>query len=153
MMHHLTEEALIEYHFGLASESRARSFARHLQHCPECRKKLEQLKLKFSALDLLEEEIELPEELVLKVTGYAARPVKRIMPFAKLPVVIGAAAAVLLMCSLFLVSTVIEQPSRSGSVKLRPGKAAAGKRVSLDKSLQRLLRRYPSSRLLHRHRR
>jgi len=138
MMHHLTEEPLIEYHFGLASESRARSFARHLQHCPECRKKLEQLKLKFSALDLLEEEIELPEELVLKVTGYAARPVKRIMPFAKLPVVIGAAAAVLLMCSLFLVSTVIEQPSRSGSVKLRPGKAAAGKRVSLDKSREPL---------------
>jgi len=50
MKHHLTERALIKYLFNLASESRMKETAEHLQSCSKCRQYAEKLEKKFAAL-------------------------------------------------------------------------------------------------------
>jgi hypothetical protein len=104
MKRHLTERELIEYQFELASEGVAEEIAGHLQDCGECRERLEQLKGKFAALDLLCEEVEVSEDLISQVVEGASKPTEpRVVSFRK-PAWIGAAAAVLLMGSLLVVS-------------------------------------------------
>jgi len=117
MKRHLTGRELIEYQFELASELRKEEIAGHLQDCARCRQRLEQLKRKFAALELLREELELSEELISRVATQASRPAPaRVISFRK-PAWIGAAAAVLLMGSLLLVS-------RLGTEKVKPPEIA-----------------------------
>ncbi|MHC4658919.1 MAG: DUF4139 domain-containing protein [Planctomycetota bacterium] len=104
MKRHLTERELIEYQFGLGSEVRVAEIAGHLRDCGECREHLEELRRKFAALDLLREDVEVSEDLISRVVEQAGQPVRtRIVSFGR-AAWIGAAAAVLLMCSLLLVS-------------------------------------------------
>lgn len=104
MKPHLTERQLIEYEFELAPDVQMEQIAGHLEDCPRCRQRLEQLKRKFAALELLREQLEPSEDLISRVVTQASEPVRaRVVSFRR-PAWIGAAAAVLLMASLLLVS-------------------------------------------------
>ena len=115
MKRHLTERELIEYQFELASDARTQEIAGHLQDCAQCKEHLEQLKRKFEAMELLREELEPSEDLISRVLAEVSEPVRaRVVSFRR-PAWIGAAAAVLLMASLLLVS-------RLGREQLEPRK-------------------------------
>ncbi len=60
---HITQDNLIKYQFGLATEQEAHAIAFHLENCSDCRNELEKLKVKFAPLDLLKDEIAVPQEL------------------------------------------------------------------------------------------
>ena len=103
MKHHLTERALIEYLFKLASESRMKETAEHLQSCSKCRQYAEKLEKKFAALNLLRDEAEISDDLIKKVIAQVEKPVPtRFISFRR-PAWIGAAAAVLIIGLLLLV--------------------------------------------------
>ncbi|MHC4647686.1 MAG: DUF4139 domain-containing protein [Planctomycetota bacterium] len=104
MKRHLTERQLIEYRFKLACEPAMKSIAGHLQDCAGCREALEGLNRRFAALDLLREEVEVSEDLISQAVENAGRPAQKKVFSFKVPVWIGAAAAVILMGSLVLVS-------------------------------------------------
>jgi len=104
MKGHLTERELIEYQFKLVSDSRVEKIAGHLKDCARCRRRLEQLERKFASLDLLREEVKASDDLISQVVEQAGQPVRaRIVRFRK-PAWLGAAAAVLLVGSLLLVT-------------------------------------------------
>jgi len=103
MKHHLTERALIEYLFKLASESRMKETAEHLQSCSKCRQYAEKLEKKFAALNLLRDEAEVSDDLIKKVMAQVEKPVPtRFISFRR-PAWIGAAAAVLVIGLLLFV--------------------------------------------------
>ena len=116
---HLTEKDLIEYQFKLASEEQIAEAAEHLKKCEKCRQLNEWLEAKFSSLELLREEPQLSEELVSRVLENikASRQAKLRLRTFKIPAWIGAAAAVLLVTSLLVVSEIKEQRKS----KLREG--------------------------------
>jgi predicted anti-sigma-YlaC factor YlaD len=104
MTPHLTERELIEYQFKLASGAQTEEIAAHLADCPDCRAALEQLKTTFAALDLLREEVAVSEDLISRVLEQTGKPKQtRAVPLWR-PAWIGAAAAVLLIASLLLIS-------------------------------------------------
>ncbi len=76
MKGHLTNKELIEYQFKLASDVQMKGVAEHLEGCAKCREHLEQLKRKFSALDLLREDVEVSEDLISQVIEQAGQPVQ-----------------------------------------------------------------------------
>jgi len=102
MKRHLTERELIEYRFKLATEVQMEEIAGHLQDCAQCGERLEQLKRKFAALDLLHEEPKVSEDLVSQVIEQAREPVQARVVAIRKPTWIGAAAAVLLIGLLLL---------------------------------------------------
>ncbi len=103
MKHHLTERALIEYLFKLASDGRMKETAEHLQSCSKCRQHAEKLEKKFAALNLLRDEAEISDDLIKKVMAQVEKPVPtRFISFRR-PAWIGAAAAVLVIGLLLLV--------------------------------------------------
>ena len=105
MNRHLTEQELIEYQFKLGSEAQMAEVSEHLAQCGDCRSELERLAARFSALDLLREEITISEDLISRVVEQAGRP-KRIKlgVHKKMPAWAGAAAAVLIVGLLVVVS-------------------------------------------------
>ncbi len=108
---HLTEKDLIEYQFKLASQEQIAEAAEHLKECEKCRQLNERLAAKFSSLELLREEPQLSEELVSRVLESikTSRQTKLKLKTFKIPAWIGAAAAVLLVTSLLVVSEIKEQ--------------------------------------------
>jgi hypothetical protein len=111
MRAHLTKGELIQYQFKLVSDIYLEEMAGHLQACAECRRHLEQLRRKFAALDLLREDVRASQDLISRVieqsvgkphvkrgAKYLAPPFRRGLPW------LGAAAAVLLVGLLFLVT-------------------------------------------------
>jgi hypothetical protein len=122
MKPHLTERELIEYEFKLASQTAAERTGDHLRDCHRCRDALEQLKRRFSALDLLREEAEVSEDLISQVVEQASEPVKtRVVSFSR-PAWIGAAAAVLLMAALLTVSQYARDKTREPGWAKQPTK-------------------------------
>ncbi len=111
MSHHLTERELIEYQFRLISEAETEPIGAHLEVCSECREHLEQLKHKFTALDLLRGDIVVSEDLLSRVTEQAAQPVqRRVIPFTN-PAWIATAAAVLIVGLALLLASLTEKES------------------------------------------
>ncbi len=105
MKRHLTEQELIEYRFKLASDAQMGEIGGHLGECGQCRGELERLARKFAALDLLSEEIKASEDLISQVVEQAGQPTRMKLPaHRKLPVWAGAAAAVLVVGLLLMVS-------------------------------------------------
>jgi hypothetical protein len=106
MKRHLTERELIEYEFKLAADRQMREIAGHLEACAACSKRLEQLRGKFAALELLREEAAVSEDLISRVVQQAGQPVgrrqARVIRFYG-PAWAGAAAAVLLFGVLLVV--------------------------------------------------
>lgn len=72
-MEHLSNDQLIKYQFQLASDEQTREAADHLKSCGDCRERLEQLKKKFSALDLLREDVHADEQLISRTLVEAKR--------------------------------------------------------------------------------
>ena len=104
MENHLTENELIEYRFGLSSQEQQSISSEHLAGCAECRERLEKLKKKFAALDLLREDEHVSEELISQITAQARQPARvKVVQFYKSPW-IGAVAAVLVACFVLLMS-------------------------------------------------
>ena len=116
-MKHLTEPQLIEYQFKLANENQAKDIAAHLKACSDCREKLEQLKMRFEALNLLRDEPQLSENLISTVMQQVQKPQIKRFP---IPAWLGAAAAVLVIASLLLVSEL--KPKRTPPVTKEPTK-------------------------------
>ena len=104
MKRHLTEKELIEYQFELASESRSEEISDHLEGCAECRQQAERLKRKFATLDLLREEVEVSDKLISETVDQAKMGTKSTIFLFRKPAWIGAAAAVLLIGLMLLVS-------------------------------------------------
>ena len=119
MKDHLTERELIEYQFELVPDARLEKIAGHLRDCARCRQHLEQLKRKFAALELLREELEPSDDLISRVLAEVSKPPVRARAVSfRRPAWIGAAAAVLLIGSLLLVSRLgREQIEPRGPVK------------------------------------
>ena len=68
----------------------------HLAECEQCRQQAEQLRKKFASLDLLREEMAVPEGLIERAIAGAAQrtPVRRVRP---LMMWVAAAAAILVV--------------------------------------------------------
>ncbi|HUT31645.1 MAG TPA: DUF4139 domain-containing protein [Sedimentisphaerales bacterium] len=129
---HLTERELIEYQFRLASEAEIAQAREHLEGCGECRDSLEQLNRRFAALDLLREDAEVSEQLISKAVERAGRPAATRTVWLRAPAWIGAAAAVLLMGSLVLISVLREATEPVGPVAREPMAAPAERPVTDD---------------------
>jgi hypothetical protein len=109
---HLTEQQLIDYAFRLASDAGMREAAAHLEGCEACRSRLEGLKRKFAALDLLRDEVKASDALVAKAVECAATaPRAKLLPL-RLPWLGAVAAAVIVGVALLM------QPNQ------RPGREA-----------------------------
>ncbi len=93
---HLTKEELIKYQFELTSDDRAKEIAAHLEECARCRDGLEAIKNKFAALDVLQGQPQVSQELIDKVIAETRRTTPLRIRFQK-PAWIGAAAAVLVI--------------------------------------------------------
>ena len=120
MTHHITERALIEYQFELASERKVRKTGDHLKDCAQCRQRLEELKAKFAALELVRGEMEPSEELISRVLAEVSQPLPaRVVSFRK-PAWIGTAAAVLLMGGLVAVSYLGRGGRKLGTIPEKP---------------------------------
>jgi len=112
MMRHLTERKLIEYRFRLTSDDQVSITAEHLAGCAECRARLEQLIQKFAALDLLREDIHVPDELISQVLEQVGQPRTKAVPFRKSPWIGAVAAALVAGFVLLMSNSNIEEPSR-----------------------------------------
>jgi len=126
MKHHLTEQDFIEYRFELASESRGREIAAHLEGCEGCREGFEQLKLRFSALDLLGEDVGVSEELISKALEQAKQAVPVKLASYRKPAWLSAAAAVLVAGLVLLFSQPSKEPARPREVSVQPKPEALG---------------------------
>jgi len=112
MNRHLTEQELIEYQFKLASEAQMAEVSEHLAQCGDCRGELERLAAKFSALDLLREEIKVSDTLISHVVEQAGQPKRvKLGVHKKMPAWAGAAAAVLVVGLLLVVSNLPDGPA------------------------------------------
>jgi hypothetical protein len=97
MKGHLTKRDLIEYQFKLADDAKLKELAEHLDGCASCREELARLKDKFSALDMLREDVTASEELISQVVAQAgARAAPRVTAFRR-PAWFRAVAAVLVL--------------------------------------------------------
>jgi len=82
MKTHLTEDLLIQLQFDLLEPDAANQARQHLAECQECRQQAEQLRKKFAALDLLREEMAVPEGLIERAIAGAVqrKPIRRGRP-------------------------------------------------------------------------
>ncbi len=94
MKRHLTEEELIQHQFKLASDEQAAGgWAEHLAGCDDCRQRLELLGQKFTALDLLAEDMPASEELISQTIVQARKPAPpKVVSFGKYHWIATAAA-------------------------------------------------------------
>jgi len=127
MKRHLTERELIEYQFKLASDIQVEKTAEHLEECGECRGRLERLKRKFAALDLLREEVKVSDDLISQVAEQARSAQgaveARVVWFKKLAW-IGTAAAVLVVALLLLVPDLTKDAGEKRGFAKKPGEPA-----------------------------
>ena len=122
MKRHLTEQELIEYRFKLASDAQMGEIGGHLGECGQCRGELERLARKFAALDLLREEIKASEDLISQVVERAGQPRRvRLPAYRKIPAWAGAAAAVLVVGLLLVVSNLPKSDLYEEPVARGPG--------------------------------
>jgi hypothetical protein len=130
-MEHLSKDQLIEYQFQLGSDEQARATADHLESCGDCRKRLEQLKKKFSALDLLREDVHADEQLISRTLVEAKRkPVTRQFHIWRSGWS-GAAAAVIIVAGGILLSPLWNKRTEVKDEQLARAPAAT-KKIGLE---------------------
>ena len=120
MKHHLTEKELIEYQFKLASDAGMKEAAEHIEGCCQCRRDLEKLQRKYSALDLLGEKVEISEDLISRVTEQAGKPVLKRIAWFKKPIWMSSAAAVLVVGLLLVANQLSEDGTKQREVARGP---------------------------------
>ena len=125
MNRHLTEQELIEFQFKLDSVVRREKISGHLEDCTSCREHLEKLQRKFSSLELLREEIKASDDLISSVVEQAAQPVRPKVVWFRQPAWLGAAAAVILVGSILLISNLrVDSNKRREITKGPTGKSS-----------------------------
>ena len=108
---HLTEQQLIDYAFKLASDAAMAAARTHLERCDACGEKLEALKRKFAALDVLRDDVKASEALVATVVEHSVRPRRRsLIPLYQRPWLGATAATIIVGVALLWVSNL--EPSR-----------------------------------------
>jgi len=138
MKRHLTEQELIEYQFKLASDVQTAEIGGHLAECGQCRGELERLKGKFASLDLLRGQIKVPEDLISRVVEQGGQPRRvKLAAYRKIPAWAGAAAAVLVVGLLLVVSNLPKDEVHKGRVGVEKGPPGAGVRQPLDPRIDR----------------
>jgi len=123
MMRHPSEDKLIKYQFRLLDETGQQKITEHLEGCEKCRGRLAQIAEKFSALDLLKDEINVSEELIADTVSYAKGP-KR-LAFRR-PVWIGTAAAI---AAVLLVGALVIMPNLN---KVRQTKYEVARKIPAE---------------------
>ena len=115
MKTHLTEEQLLQRQFGLAGVQAVQTMDQHLAECADCRRRQAGLQQKFSALDLLKDDVPAPDALVAGVLDRVQIPSKTVwFRFPKL----AAAAAILLVG--FVASRYLTGPERDEGMVPEP---------------------------------
>ena len=99
---HYTSDQLRDYQFGLLDEPQTAEIATHLETCADCRAALERIQQQFSALDLLNEQPEVSEEMIAKIVrATPASPFPRkIIPFRRAAAALAAAASIAIIFAL-----------------------------------------------------
>ena len=112
MSEHRTEQQLIDYAFELASEAAMQQTRAHLETCAACRRKLDELKAKFAALDLLRDEIKASPDLITQTVAAAAAPRRtRLIPLYRYPWLRATAAVLVVGVALLVTSTFQKGPA------------------------------------------
>jgi len=139
MKKHLTKDQLIKYQFKLASTRQSKKTADHLAKCAPCRERLEQIKQKFTALDLLQDQPGATEELISRtITQAAQRPPVKISYFRRPPWIAAAAAVIFLAGGLLFVPS-LKRSHTSKSIETAETPATTEKTFSrLEKGPDRL---------------
>jgi hypothetical protein len=115
MISHLSGDRLIRYMFQLDDARETQAVTEHLEGCAACRSQLEQLRVKFSHLDLLKDEPTVSEALITRtVANVDTPPISRSVPFLRWVWLTSAAAIVL--ASGLLIYFLIPPPSRPAQV-------------------------------------
>jgi hypothetical protein len=105
MTEHLTEQELIDYAYDLAPEQAMQSARAHLAGCELCWGRLDVLKRKFAALDLLRDEIKPSPELIERAAQAAVTPVAGTITLSRYRFWLsGLAATIVIGCTLLLIS-------------------------------------------------
>ncbi len=105
---HLTDQQLIDYQFDLADEADSNEARTHLEKCEACRKRLQELARKLSALELLRDDVKASPELLSATIRTAMRANSRRILLHRLPWLGAVAAAVIVGIALLSV------PDRGG---------------------------------------
>ena len=139
MKAHLTDQELIEYQFKLASDVQVGEIARHLEDCAQCREHLEKLQRKFAALDLLREDVKASNDLISRVVEQAGQTLQsRFIRFRK-PAWFGAAAAVLLVGMLLLVTNLKKEKEAGPGIVNELGTTQHVDKMELRRKSERAL--------------
>ena len=72
-MNHLNEDKLIQFAFDLMDVDEKQSAQQHLDTCVLCQKSLKQLQTRFTALDILAEEVPPSDELIRKTMKHSVQ--------------------------------------------------------------------------------
>ncbi len=118
MKTHCTEQQLIDYAFELTDDAGQRQTQAHLDTCAVCRRRLEELKGRFAALDLLRDEITVSDDLASRTVVAATAPRQpRILALHRHGW-LGAVAAVLVVAVALLVTSPFEfSPAPTGQTE------------------------------------
>ena len=108
MKKHCTEQQLIDHAFELADDATKQQTQAHLEVCKTCRRRLDELKVRFAALDLLRNEITVSDDLAARTVAAATAPRPPRILALRRHGWLGAVAAVLVMAVALLVTSPFE---------------------------------------------
>jgi hypothetical protein len=148
MNEHLTEQQLIDYQFRLASDAGMAEARAHLDRCEACRQRLEGLKRKFAALDLLRDEIKPSEALISKTVEHAVKPRPvRVISLRRLPWLGATAAAVIVGIAVLLTSNraTYEQQKETAAMPPSPQSLAPARELGQADQLPGVAEKAPSA--------
>ncbi len=133
MNQHLTEQQLIDYQFKLADAAGASAAQAHLDECEECRQRLQKLVRKFASLDLLREEVEVPEGLLSRTVENATQAHRgRLIWLYRVPTLGAVAAALMAGAALLLVSRSGQDNRIAPTIAPRPSAQNAAPAAPVD---------------------
>ncbi len=133
MNQHLTEQQLIDYQFKLADAAGMNAAQAHLDECEECRQRLQKLVRKFASLDLLREEVEVPEGLLSRTVENATQAHRgRLIWLYRVPTLGAVAAALMAGAALLLVSRSGQDNRIAPTIAPRPSAQNAAPAAPVD---------------------
>ncbi|MEN6425802.1 MAG: DUF4139 domain-containing protein [Phycisphaerales bacterium] len=130
---HLTDQQLIDYQFDLAEEAASNEARAHLEKCETCRKRLQELARKLSALELIRDDVKASPTLLSETIRGALQANGRRILLRRLPWLGAVAAAVVVGIALLSVPERATKDTAKFSVAEQPSlETAAAKGVADD---------------------